>query len=213
MDYYSTNPKSCVPLKPYQDAYNTGVQFHGVDSLNGNLNEDDALKIATKNSLDTITVDGIALARAIRASLGDSQAITINDDAEKTPPPRAGPVIHVNLLTLPPQNITQSTTRLGTDNDSFLERVENRAFLRSQMTTEVLEPDNPTASPQLVATSPMAFQVYNELNKGKAVAKYVSRFHKVNPLADSQEGYLQANDYLRTLDGKRKKKRSKKQHS
>jgi hypothetical protein len=81
------------------------------------------------------------------------------------------------------------------------------------MTTDLFEPNNPAASPQQVATSPISLKVFNSMSDRKnqpAVANYVTHFYEDNPQADSQEGYDQANDYVRILEGLPKKKRSRK---
>ena len=49
------------------------------------------------------------------------------------------------------------------------------------------------------------------LKNDPSVAEYVSNFYEENPQANSQEGYEQANAFLRGIDGFPQKKASKKQ--
>jgi hypothetical protein len=55
-----------LPLHPYKEAYEMGVQFIG--SFNGDLNEHDALERAKAASLDSTTKEDKDLACAIKAS-------------------------------------------------------------------------------------------------------------------------------------------------
>jgi ATP-dependent RNA circularization protein (DNA/RNA ligase family) len=81
------------------------------------------------------------------------------------------------------------------------------------MTTEVLGPHNPTASPTVVATSPAVvyyvFDIIADHKNQPSIAEYVTHFHEENPLADSQEGCEVANDLVCQLRGVPKKKRFK----
>ena len=113
------------------------------------------------------------------------------------------------LMTPPPKHSNSASA--GSDNkDVFIKRVVKRAYERSQLTTEVVDADDPSGSPAFVATSPFVAPVFNHLSNRKnkpAVADYINYFHDANPEADSQEAYAQASDFLRSLEGKPKKKR------
>ena len=110
----------------------------------------------------------------------------------------------------PPPPAKTTGKESSESNDQFIKRVVKRAFDRSQLTTEVVDAEDPTASPTIEAASPFAAPVFQHLADRKnkpAVAEYVNYFHEANPQADSQEAYGQASDFLRSLEGKPKKKR------
>jgi hypothetical protein len=81
-------------LHPYKSTYQSDVKFAGNGIM---LSDEDALKKATADSLSTLRQEDKDLARAIDASINDSQAIQIDDGYT---PPRAqvrssNPVVYV----------------------------------------------------------------------------------------------------------------------
>jgi hypothetical protein len=212
-------------LHPYKDVYDgtSNIQFFGSttpknknDTLEGAYDtEDNDFKTAMANSMETLNEDDIQLARAIRASINDSKAIRINNDLFISPRATRSStanIVHVLPVVQTPlnQNCSPTTT---TDPTEYHKRVQKKAYIHSKETVEIVDLENPGHSPEQIAKSPYAFKVFTgiaERNKNPALSDYVSHFHKENPQADSQEGYEAANDYLRALDGKPKKKRRSK---
>ena len=95
----------------------------------------------------------------------------------------------------------------------YLKRVQRKAYKHSQETVEELDADDPLASPIMQKASPYAGKVCHRIanqNNDPSVAEYVADFHDENPLADSQEGYEEANSFLRGIDGFQQKKAPKK---
>jgi hypothetical protein len=118
---------------------------------------------------------------------------------------RIQPILHQPLHVL---------LRPANQQSDYANRVQKQAFACSQEIIEVLQPDNPGALPEVVAKSPYAAKVLYSLlldPVGKpAVTAYLNHFVEENPLTDSQEGYELVTGFLQSLDGKAKKKRSKK---
>lgn len=175
---------------------------------NGTPNEEDAVKPAKEASLVSLKETDPDITRAIKESLIESQTVVV--DSNGTAPPPQKPSSDSGVV------FPLSPAPAGQRVDSPAEhtkRVQKRAFKRSLETTEVLQTDNPIASPEHVAASPHASRVFNELANAcgrPTVASYLNHCVEANPMANSQEGHEAAADFMRDSDGKPKKKKSKK---
>lgn len=181
------------------------MEFVGTST--NNLTESEALEKAKEDSLKELTRDDVELARAIKASVNEGNAVHVSD---KTPPCVTSKSPNVAVLMTP----KHKPTKEDATTESFTKRVEKRAFKRSLMTSEVVDPDAPTGSPLFTATSLQAAHVFHSASdrtNQPSVANFVRHCHEEHPLANSQEGHEAASDFVATLRGESKKKRSKKQ--
>lgn len=189
---------------PHKDAHEIGSHCIG----DGTLNEEDAVKRATEESLGTFSKHDGDMARAMKASV-DGQATDIDSDGAMPPPTRKPSSKQVVYLLSP---MPATTTPTASGESDCAKRAQKRAFQRSTETTELLDTDDPTALPVHVASSPCASKVFNELAdpRGRpAVTSYLNHCVEAHPLASGQEGHEAASNFMRDLDGKPKKRRSK----
>ncbi len=100
---------------------------------------------------------------------------------------------------------------LSTGNSPFINRVKKRAFTRTLETTTVEDIDDPSASPEVVAKSPMSHSIYqslsNRINEPTG-AECLSDYHTAMPESDSQGACLQLKFHLDEVyrQGKKGKK-------
>ena len=199
-----------VPLQPYKDAYN--FQFIG-SNFNEHLTDSDTMNRAIAASKETYDAEFVGMEHALKASI-DDQTITIEDDNTPARATSRSPTI-IALLSPTPnvKGLSHSPAKTASSSD-YLKRVQKKAYKRSQETVEEVDIEDPLSSPIKQRASPYAGKVYHRIANRKndpSVAEYVSDFHDENPFADSQEGYEQANAFLRGIDGFPQKKASKKQ--
>ena len=201
-NYKGSSTASKVPLHLYGDAYDPTVGAFA-KSMNGILDEDEALATATNESMTTLRQEDIDMAQAIKAS------IQMANNSSGTGTSASNPV--VLLMTPPPTNFNVRPVMDGiaeSTEANMMERVRKRAFRRSNDTIEVVDTDNPTSSPLLAVASPNASKMFHKIaTKDPSITSYIDTYEAENPEADSQEVYGATSNYMDVLEGKPRKKR------